>query len=331
MGIATNEYNKNANGGTEIAIRDMLRYLPQDLLDQFQIIPSRVRELDEEKIRILWVHDLVGDPEFDHLKNGGHNKFHKFIFVSNWQMQQFISAYDLPWSKCIVLQSAIDPIEPAQVGDGKTRIIYHTTPHRGLNILVPTFRELSKKYDNLHLDVFSSFKIYGWEERDKMYEPLYNQCRELPNATYHGFASHDVVREYVSKAHIFAYPSTWLETSCKCLIEAMSAGCLCVHPNYGALYETSAQFTWMYQYQENINDHANIFYGNMCAAIEQLKNGSQEARISAQKWYADSFFSWEKRSQQWIALLTALAEQYKDVSKAIPKTEEMFVYNVGPK
>ena len=44
------------------------------------------------------------------------------------------------------------------------------------------------------------------------------------------------------------YPNTFKETSCLCLIEAMSAGCVCVHSSLGALPDTSNGLTCMYEY-----------------------------------------------------------------------------------
>ena len=53
-----NELNKNAMGGTELMMKRLHDSIDQDLLDRFQIIGSRVRELKEDKVRILWLHDL---------------------------------------------------------------------------------------------------------------------------------------------------------------------------------------------------------------------------------------------------------------------------------
>lgn len=321
MPIETDELSKNAKGGTELMKFKLAEVVPADLLNEFQIIPSRVRTLDESKIRILWCHDLAGDPEADNaFKNLGHESFHKIVFVSNWQMQSYIEHYNIPWSKCIVLQNAIMPIEEHEKPKDKVNLIYHTTPHRGLNLLVPVVKKLTEKYDNLHLDVYSSFKIYGWDERDKQFQPLYDEIAAMPNATYHGAVSNQEVKEALKKAHIYAYPSTWLETSCISLIEAMSANCVCVHPNFGALPETAANWTQMYQWQEDPQRHANMLYSMLDTIIPNLNIDSTQMMLKGQKSYADMFYNWNVRAVQWKNLLESLV----GVPREIPKSSGAF-------
>ena len=67
--VETNELDRNAMGGTELMKFGLFERLPKQLLDKFQIIPSRVRDIDPDRIPILWNHDLAGDPETEHLKN----------------------------------------------------------------------------------------------------------------------------------------------------------------------------------------------------------------------------------------------------------------------
>ncbi len=317
MPIESDELSKNAKGGTELMKYKLAEVVPADLLDEFQIIPSRVRTLDETKIRILWCHDLAGDPEADNaFKKIGHESFHKIVFVSNWQMQSYIEHYNIPWSKCIVLQNAIMPIADHVKPKDKINLIYHTTPHRGLNLLVPVFKKLTEKYDNLHLDVYSSFKVYGWEERDKQFQPLYDEIAAMPNATYHGAVSNQEVHEALKKAHIYAYPSTWLETSCISLIEAMSAGCVCVHPNFGALYETAANWTQMYQYQDEPQKHANMMYSMLDTIIPNVWSESTQMMLKGQKGYTDMFYNWNVRAVQWHNLLQGLVNMPREIPKA---------------
>ena len=63
MGFERNEISAKANGGTEIARNLLEQRLDPELLKNFQIILSRYRQLDMEKIRIMNVHDLPEDPE----------------------------------------------------------------------------------------------------------------------------------------------------------------------------------------------------------------------------------------------------------------------------
>jgi len=317
-----NETNQKSFGGTEQLTNKVAERLPKDLLQDFQIVSSRVRELDEDKIRIFWAHDLPGDPESEFLKTDvGRNQFHKYVFVSNWQMQGYIQRYNLKPSQCVVLRNFIDPIEEHEKPDDKINIIYHTTPHRGLNILVPVFNKLCEKYDNIHLDVYSSFALYGWEARDKDFEQTYQMIKDNPQSTYHGTQPNNVIREALKNSHIFAYPTIWNETSCLCLMEAMSAKNLCVHSNFGGIYETASHWTNMYQYHEHPNSHAAACYNMLDLTIENY--AQMQLNTTPSKVYTDTFYSWANREAEWIALLNSLKAVVDD--RSIPK--ETFSYS----
>ena len=103
--IESNELDRNAMGGTELMKYGLYERLPKELLEKFQIIPSRVRDIDPDRIPILWNHDLAGDPETLHLKGvkAEDLKFKKLVFVSHWQLQQFQNGLQVPYSKSVVL------------------------------------------------------------------------------------------------------------------------------------------------------------------------------------------------------------------------------------
>jgi hypothetical protein len=169
-------------------------------------------------------------------------------------------------------------------------------------------KKLAEKYDNIELDVFSSFKLYGWEERDKQFASVIERCKEHPKINYHGSQPNEVVRAAIAKSHIFAYPSIWQETSCICAMEAMSAGNLIVTSNLAALPETTAGYAMMYQYHEDLNQHANRFYGQLDNAINAwFGAGEPLARhLMEQKHYADTMYSWQRRAAEWNQLLRSL-------------------------
>jgi glycosyltransferase involved in cell wall biosynthesis len=306
-----NEVNKNARGGTELMQERLYNTLPSELLEQFQIIPSRVRDLDPDKKHILWLHDLPNDPESEHLKNSELRKrFDKIVCVSDWQMQLYNLVSGVQYQEAVVLKNAIEPIDiEVKEYNGTVNLIYHTTPHRGLEILVPVFEELCNTHDNIHLDVYSSFSIYGWEQRDEQYKQLFDRCRNHPKITYHGAVSNAEVREALKKSHIYAYPCIWPETSCLSVIEAMSAMNLVVCPNFAALPETCSNFAMMYPWNENMSVHAVQFAHTLNVAIETIKKneGTTSLYLDFQKQYFDYFYNWEKRKGEWRALLQSLA------------------------
>lgn len=310
--IELNELNKNSNGGTELTTRALFDQISREQLEKVQIITSRVRDLDPNRIRIYHLHDLAMDPESAHLSDpASRNRFHKLVFSSNWQYQQFRDVLGIPYSQhSTVIETGVHPIEFAQKPKDKIRLIYTSTPHRGLELLVPVFVELAKRYPEIELDVFSSFGIYGWEQRDKPYEPLFKICREHPQINYHGWQPNEVVREAYKKAHIFAYPCIWQETSCRSLIEAMSAGCMAVHPNFSALTDTSGGLTVQYDGDQDVNIHANVFAHTLMYAIENIRDNDHTNLLQYIKTYTDNRFGWDTVGFKWRALIDSLIKDY---------------------
>jgi glycosyltransferase involved in cell wall biosynthesis len=309
--VEKNELNMKARGGTELMQERLASSIPAELLSKFQIIPSRVREIDPNKKAILWLHDLPGDPESQHLRDADLRKrFAKIVAVSDWQMQMYNTWLNVPYKECVVIKNAIDPIVFSEeiISNEKIKIIYHTTPHRGLEILVPVFEKLCETFDNIELDVYSSFSIYGWEQRDEPYKDLFERCKAHPNINYHGAVSNEKIREALKQSHIFAYPSIWPETSCLAAIEAMSAKNIVVCPNYAALPETTAGYANMYQWSEDGNEHANRFYHMMISTINEImqNDASYQNRLLYQKHYYDNVYNWNNRAIQWRALLESL-------------------------
>lgn len=301
----------NSKGGTELMRDALFSRLDKDLLDKFQIICSRPSVLDPSKIKILWCHDLAEDPAVSRLSETGYrDQFDLFVFVSNWQMERYNSILGVPYSKSIVLENAITPIDNCNdKPTDKIKLIYTPTPHRGLELLVPVFEKVSQMFDNVELDVYSSFKLYGWEQRDEPYQALFEKCKEHPKINYYGSVSNDEIREALRKAHIFAYPSIWQETSCLCLIEAMSARCLAVHPNFAALPETSGGLTMQYQWCEDYTQHANRFAGNLITAIQMVQQPQVGPILDFIKTYADFKFNWDRRAAVWNNILNSLVNE----------------------
>jgi UDP-glucose:(glucosyl)LPS alpha-1,2-glucosyltransferase len=313
-GIAWDPGSHGSFGGTEIMGRELERRVPTDLLGGFQIHMNRpATPQDQGRVQILWCHITATAPECAHLAHGGWNRFQRIVFVSNWQAQAFIKRYGIPWSRCLVIPNAIEPFAGGGErfrlvsSDRPIRLIYTAVPYRGLVVLYAVFRKICAERDDVELDVFSSLRLYGWDDSASS-QPLFDALRQHPRVNYHGTVPNGKVRSALAGSHIFAYPALEEETSCLCLMEAMSAGLACVHPNYGALYETAADCTSMYQWQDEPDTHAAVLYENLMTVITALRQGDDEllSRLAAQKAYADEHYSWARRAAQWEAFLRSI-------------------------
>ena len=311
-----NEFSTKSNGGTELMMRGIYERVPRDLLQHFEIIPSRVREINPNKITIYHLHDLPQDPECQHLMSEkSRARFAKIVFCGQWQAQQFRNVLNVPYDNTTVIETAIDPIVVDTTAkfnkQTPVRLIYTSTPQRGLEILVPVVKELAKHFP-IHLDVFSSFKIYGWDDADQRYQHVYDEIVAHPNMTYHGARPNEEVREALKRTHIFAYPSIWQECNSRSLIEAMSAGCVCVHPTYAGLADTAGGVTQSYDWVENPIQHANIFYNHLANAVVNVMENNDAVKnyVDFVKLYADNRYNWPRIVSQWTNLLSEVKAQH---------------------
>jgi len=308
--------SEKALGGTELMKKWLFAEMEKQepgLTDKFQFISTRVRELESDKQRILWVHDLANDPEVQHLKEKENwEKFERIVFVSHWQQHQFRTHLGFPFEKGVVVQNAIYPIpEHKKPKDGKIQVCYFSTPHRGLELLLNAWDFMRNKLKdglNAELNIYSSFKLYDRGHLDEQFRHIYKRAEGMEDVNYYGTVSNDEIREMLKTQHVMAYPSIYEETSCLTLIEACSAGCLCVIPNLGALPETGANFPWMYGYEEDPEKHAQVHGHILARAIEHFWDDDVQNLLKIQRSYFDMFYNWSLRSGQWQQFLHAIED-----------------------
>jgi len=144
---------------------------------------------------------------------------------------------------------------------------------------------------------------------DEQFRHIYKRARNLDGVNYHGTITNDEIREMLKTHHIMSYPSVYEETSCLTLIEAMSAGCLGVVPNLGAIPETGANFPWMYGWESDPKRHAQVHGHILSRAIEHFWDEDVQNLLRIQQNYFDMFYNWSLRGGQWQQFLHAIEQE----------------------
>jgi len=294
---------KDSFGGSESQLRLLLKYLPDKSFKDINIILNNTNYdlLEKDKINILWMHHFVNQKEAKNLESKDFvNKLDWIVYNSNWNLEQHLNYFKVPKDKSLVIRNAIEKISFIEKPTDKISLIYHTTPWRGLKILLKVFKNLN--LENVELDVCSSTIIYG-KKFDailgKKYEELFNDCKNTKNVNYFGFLKNEEVIEKLKKVHIFAHPSTWPETSCIAAIESMAAGCEVVTTNLGALNETCSPFGKIINFEKNPEDLEKKYRETLIDSIKNFWSEKTQKKLKLQRETINSTYSWDVRSNEW--------------------------------
>jgi len=301
----------NPRGGTELQVELLYKYVDNTLLDKVQIttsVPEKI-PLHPTKPNILWQQNSYDQPNLApwFKDKDNHKKYDWYVFNSHWCYEKFRMMFDIPTSKCLVIKNAIDKIEPRKLDYTKgdpVKLIYTSTPWRGLNVLLAAMQLLNNK--NVHLDVYSSTQVYGdqfKEVNDDKFKDLYNQAKSLKNVSYIGYKPNEFIKDNLKNYHMFIYPNIWEETSCIAAIEAMAAGLYCVTTDYGALFETGAEFITYVPFEKDYIRLAHTIASVIDVAADRLGDDGVKDHLKMQIEYTNKFYSWDLRKSIWNRFL----------------------------
>ena len=88
------------------------------------------------------------------------------------------------------------------------RLIYSSTPFRGLKILAEVFPDIRKKVPHAHLRVFSSMGVYGPSYDDRKYRRIYRKLRRTEGVELIGSIKQDRLAREFMEAEVLE-PGPW--------------------------------------------------------------------------------------------------------------------------
>ena len=298
---------KDSYGGSENQLRLLFKNVDDEYFKDVNLILNSTdpKLLEKNKINILWMQHYVNQKETENLKNKEYiNKLNYIVFNSNWNFENFKIQYKIPENKSLVLKNAINKIDFKNKTKDKISLIYHTTPWRGLELLLKVFKKINK--ENVELDVCSSTIIYGKKfhnSYEKKFQKLFDDCKNTKNVNFHGYKGNSSILEMLKEVHIFSYPSIWTETSCISAIEAMAAGCEVVTTNLGALKETCSPFAKFVNFEKNLHNLELNYLSSLIDSINNFWSEDNQQKLKKQREKINQIYSWETRKVEWIDFL----------------------------
>lgn len=297
-------YNLDALGGTEY----MAKHFHKKILPNKQnfynyqclIFPGYILDfqniINDSREIIMWLHNPFFQFDESILFNVLDSRFLKkikyVIVPSNWHKKVIKKEIGIPENKIIVISNSFDPIEKDKNKFNKikkVKIIYTSHPDRGLEILCKSLKYIKEDFElkifsDIYPDLLEENSVIGQLEKDK-------------RIMFFGKTPRNTVRKYFSESHIWAYPSIFLETFCISLAEAISAECLVIYPNIGALKETSSNIGTCYEYENNKELHAKLFAKILTDSIVKIKNKEFNPKNQAQ--IIEEKYNWKKFEEDW--------------------------------
>jgi glycosyltransferase involved in cell wall biosynthesis/predicted Zn-dependent protease len=197
-------------------------------------------------LQVFWTGDAFDQPFVKTLANTEERgQIDFFMLQSDWHEETFRTHHGVPaWQilRTRLGSAASAAGEPVQKNSGATRprrLVYASTPFRGLDVLLNVFPRIRAACPDAELDVFSSMKVYGVNAADDeaKYGALYAKA-DQPGVRLVGTVPQFELAKRLTEARVLAYPNHYAETFCIAAIEAEAAGCAVVTTGLGALPET---------------------------------------------------------------------------------------------
>jgi len=228
------------------------------ILNRF--IPPTIMDFVEHKKVFLLSHDAYDQSNVRWMMNkNAEQHLDKIICVSEWQKYTFIKYLMVDPNKLTVLGNPIDySLYCGHAERDPNKLVFTSIPYKGLEVIPDLFDEIKikTKNDKLHLDVYSSFDLYGREEENEQYKAIYQRLNNTNSINIFKPVSMKQLAHVFKTASLNLAPSTYHETFGRVFVEAAAGGCLTVCVNNGANKEIIGSNGYVLDYSNIYNKEA---------------------------------------------------------------------------
>jgi len=260
------------------------------------------------KFTMVWLHDVPNNADFTEERV---DKVNKIAVLSEYHrgllrvLKKDGTYEEMPKNKTFLTENGTFELKPPTKKNKRDskKMIYSSSPDRGLIHLLKMWPEIKKEVPDASLDVYYGFNTFDVLHRDnpammKWKDGMLEMLKQ-PGIIHHGRVGHDELHEALKGAGVWAYPTDFTEISCITAMKAQILGTIPVTTTLAALNETV---------KNGIKIDADITEKDVQkeyieALVDLLKDEEKQEkiRIPMMKWAKD-FFTWERVAFNWDQL-----------------------------
>lgn len=226
---------------------DKVRYVSLDFLESYVTShatdlligvrdPKLVALPAQARKKVLWMHDIATKRGMQRALDQMAWTFDEIWTVSEWHRQQVHEATGYPLDNIVALRNGIVPVKVDKMFPRSEKtILYAARPERGLeNLIRPGgIMERLPEY-KLQVCMYDHFP----EHMRDYYNMIFARMDELPNVEFLGSKTQNELRQLMSEAAAYIYPTQFEETSCIIARECIEQELPFFTTRTGALPET---------------------------------------------------------------------------------------------
>lgn len=244
----------------------------------------------------------------------------KFFVLSPWHKTFFMNHHrGVPEEKIHITRDGVDldrfrKTYPREKG----RLIYSSSPDRGLDVLLECLPEIRKAVPETTLHVFYGFS--NWEkmirQRGRPGEVEWMESIKArlddPGVVYRGRIGQTQLAKEMLKSELWAYPTAFTETWCMTAAECMASGLPIICTDLAALNTTVGQTGILIPGDNRSKEYQGRFVGE---CVRMLTDRARWQEYSKRGLVRARAYSWESIAQEWLDALGMVEAEQKAASQ----------------
>lgn len=187
----------------------------------------------------VWCHDLT----FPQLRD--HKNFDVLLALSDFHKDYLIASTGVPKEKITITRNGINPdrFKDLKIEKDGLRVVFPSSPDRGLEVAMLIMDRVRAKGTPAELHCYYGLEnLYKFGQAEKA-DMLKKMISERPWVKYVGNVQQDVLVKEMSKAKVWLYPATFIESSCITALECLLTKTYPIVRKVGALPNTLKRAT----------------------------------------------------------------------------------------